>query len=86
MKKLKLDLHNIEGSQVLTREQLKKVLGGVANVTTAGNCSISQACHSGLTISCSGSGSACKSVTCASGTVGIQCDSDDPICCSRDEA
>ncbi len=28
MKKLKLDLHNLEGEQVLTREQLKLVLGG----------------------------------------------------------
>ena len=28
MKKLKLSLQNIEGAEVLTREQLKKVMGG----------------------------------------------------------
>lgn len=28
MKKLKLNLSNLEGAEVLTREQLKKVMGG----------------------------------------------------------
>ncbi len=34
MKKLKLSLQNIEGAEVLTREQLKKVVGG-----NSGSCS-----------------------------------------------
>lgn len=36
MEKLKLRLSNIEGAEVLSREQLKEVMGGLAQPT--GNC------------------------------------------------
>jgi hypothetical protein len=85
MKKLKLNLHHIESSQVLTREQLKKVLGGMVNVTTPGNCTISKACSDGKTVSCNGNGSACKSITCETGAAGVQCNEDDAVCCAVDE-
>lgn len=85
MKKLRLNLQYIEGSQVLTREQLKKVLGGVANVTTAANCSVMLQCPDGPTVICTGTGTRCYMDTfCEGGTVGIKCD-DTTICCSSAE-
>ena len=72
MKKLRLNLQNIEGSPVLTREQLKKVLGGDDPGSDGGstrkkccpkdNCSSAQ-CSTCVTIpsgshaDCSGNGS-----------------------------
>lgn len=34
MKKLKLNLQNIEGAEILTKAQLKNVLGGNGSITT----------------------------------------------------
>lgn len=87
MKKLTLNLQHIEGTQVLTREQLKKVLGGNALVTTGGSCSVSMQCGDGMTISCTGTGNRCyANITCSDGSPGIQCDEDGPLCCSSVEA
>ena len=38
MKKLKLNLRRFEGAEVLTRNQLKNVLGGSGNATTTSLC------------------------------------------------
>ena len=52
MKKLKLDLAKMKGAELLTREQLKKIVGG----SETGNCSASTTCLNGSVISCSASG------------------------------
>ncbi|MFT4093416.1 MAG: hypothetical protein QM640_07235 [Niabella sp.] len=46
MKKLKLNLSNVEGVEVLTREQLKSIMGGEAPVE-GGGCSCGSSCVSG---------------------------------------
>ncbi|SIN74206.1 hypothetical protein [Chitinophaga niabensis] len=86
MKKLKLNLHHIESSQVLTREQLKKVLGGAVNTTTQGGyCSASVDCGNGTTASCTGTGNRCyHNVTCANGAAGVRCDEGEMLCCAAD--
>lgn len=71
MKKLKLSLQNIEGAEVLTREQLKKVMGGNSMMS---GCSVSVTCEGGETKSCN-----CQQGTCSSGSnyVTCKCDTND---------
>lgn len=45
MKKLKLSLQNIEGAEVLSREQLKKVVGGDGGSSTP--CKSNSDCEKG---------------------------------------
>ncbi|MGJ7033830.1 hypothetical protein GGU45_004348 [Niabella hirudinis] len=47
MKKLKLNFQNIEGAQVLTRDQLKNVLGGSGWGGSGGGCFFTSNCDSG---------------------------------------
>lgn len=49
MKKLKLSELNLSGAEVLTRDQLKNVLGGGTNMITTGggNCGTVNNCSSG---------------------------------------
>lgn len=69
MKKLKLKALELGAKEVLSRDQLKKVLGGFA----AAGCSVSIACPNGETKSCS-----CQSGTCSSSSSGVTCDCDLP--------
>ncbi|MFT4092617.1 MAG: hypothetical protein QM640_03170 [Niabella sp.] len=56
MKKLKLSLQNIEGVKLLTRDQLKKVMGGIKN--PEGDCKQEgSACDSGVPC--------CEGLTCS---------------------
>mgnify|MGYP007126786772 FL=1 len=56
MKKLKLRLQNIEGAEVLSREQLKKVMGGDFGGSGGPNCTSSCTSDS----DCSGGDNSCK--------------------------
>ena len=49
MKKLKLDLQQLKGAEVLTREQLKKVLGGDSG---SGDGSCETTCNTGYYACC----------------------------------
>ena len=46
MKKLKLKMQDLNSPQVLSREQLKKVLGGTVPTTSGGGCETT--CSSGF--------------------------------------
>jgi len=63
MKKLRLSALELGAKEVLSRDQLKKVLGGGAS-----GCSVSVTCSNGETISCS-----CSSGTCSAGDGAIAC-------------
>ncbi|HAO08399.1 MAG TPA: hypothetical protein DCQ50_15770 [Chryseobacterium sp.] len=54
MKKLKLNLSNIEGAEMLTREQLKKIVGGTGGSD----------CGMGVWETCAGQGLGVNPVTC----------------------
>lgn len=78
MKKLKLRAMELGAKEVLTRAQLKNVLGGIA---PPGKCTVTQTCAHG-SVSCQGSGGSCYFVTNGTGQVGVQCDSDPGVFCS----
>ncbi|HEY5464672.1 MAG TPA: hypothetical protein VIJ95_15525 [Hanamia sp.] len=68
MKKLKLNLQHLENAEVLTRSQLKNVLGGSA-VSTTGNCQTDgQACSTRSQVNCC-SGLQCTDYKCGYPTV-----------------
>ena len=47
MKKLKLNFSNVDGVNILTREQLKKVIGGVVAPSCEGGCTQDSDCEKG---------------------------------------
>ncbi|MFT4092619.1 MAG: hypothetical protein QM640_03180 [Niabella sp.] len=69
MKKLKLSLQNIEGAEILSREQLKKIFGGNApedkECTTDADCGTLDKCCDGQAVSLNGK---CKSGKCLWGS------------------
>jgi len=48
MKKLKLHLQNIEGAEVLTRQQLKRVIGGEMGSSENSRCRCNDGTQSGV--------------------------------------
>ncbi len=56
MEKLKLNLSNLPGAEILTRELMKKVVGGMYPGGGRGECFIETSCDDGTTIKCNSHG------------------------------
>lgn len=69
MKKLKLDVQNLKEAELLTKEELKKILGGSGSGGGNEGCSATASCSDGTTatVSCSNIDSTCTAVD-ATGT------------------
>ncbi len=85
MEKLRLKAINLGAREVLTREQLKNVLGGSGETGSGagGTCTVTVTCLKGATITCNGSGANCHYENVSSYGYGgwVQCDSDPKIVC-----
>ena len=72
MKKLKLKALELGANEVLTRAQLKNVLGGSGGITTTtgiGSCT-----ETGLGVTCTSAVGDCKQYYCGDNVIGICCD------------
>lgn len=86
----KISLESLTAREILSREELKKIIGGLDGSASGGDsggtCSVSVTCNSGdNTISCSGSGGSCQYKDDTAWSIGwVQCDKDPKVSCRKD--
>ncbi|TWF40644.1 hypothetical protein FHW36_104327 [Chitinophaga polysaccharea] len=81
MKKLKLTALDLGAKELLTREQLKNVMGGDGSGSGTGSCTYTQNCANG-SVSCSSPTGDCSFIwdDTHTFTIGVKCDGDSHTC------